>query len=323
MSHSFLKESKLYIVYSGAQHRIYTDTALNFSQSFTEDSYPVKTLHDQSKMIEGTTINKANPAQFSFGVPLTVEKKESVVMDLLSDLVATSESDIETQQLKSFDMYIETSSNIFKVADCVISSADFMFSPREQFKVSVEGQGTKLSRVAYYDTTSDPQRWDDVLDNSAYSIPGTPVSEGATRTPLQVYPEVSIDSLNMSSIIGLTVSIQNDIEWTAYTTLNKSLVVTGNSDAMYPTTYTVNNRIVSGEIRQYQTSNNITQSNDFSTNSNITVRGKKMDGTTFWQLQLNPAMYTSRMAVGDVYVQSYDFRSTDNTALSTRITQYS
>ena len=48
-----------------------------------------------------------------------------------------------------------------------------------------------------------------------------------------------------------------------------------------------------------------------------------MDGTTFWQLQLNPAMYTSRMAVGDVYVQSYDFRSTDNTALSTRITQYS
>jgi hypothetical protein len=273
--------------------------------------------------MEGTTINKANPVQFSFGVPLTAEKKEAIVTELFSDLVATSESDIETQQLKSFDMYVETGSNVFKIANCLISSADFTFSPREQFKVSVDGQGTKLSRVAYYDTTSDPQRWDDVLDNSAYSIPGNPISEGASRTPLQVYPEVSIDSLNMSSIIGLTVSIQNDIEWTPYETLHKSLAVTGSSNAMSPTTYTVTNRIVSGEIRQYQTNNNITQFNDFSTNSNLTIQGKKMDGTTFWQLQVNPAMFTSRMTVGDIYVQSYDFRSTDNTALSTKITQYS
>jgi hypothetical protein len=272
-------------------------------------------------MMEGTTINKANPAQFSFGVPLTAEKKEAVITELLSELVATSESDIETQQLKSFDMYIETSSTIFKVADCVITSADFNFSPREQFKVSVDGQGTKLSRVAYYDTSSN--RWDDAIDDSAYTIPGTLISEGASRTPLQVYPVVSIDSLDMSSIIGMTVSIQNDIEWTPYETLNKSLAVTGASNAMYPDTYTVNNRIVSGEVRQYQTNNNITQFNDFSTNSNIILKGNRMDGTTFWQLQINPAMFTSRMTVGDVYVQSYDFRSTDNTALSTRITQYS
>ena len=129
MSYSFLKESKLFIVYGGNKYRIYTNTALSFSQSFAEDSYPVKTLHDQSKMIEGTTITKANPAQFNFSIPLTAEKDESIVMDLLSDLVATSDSDIETQQLKSFDMYVQTGSSTFKVQSCVITGATFSLNP--------------------------------------------------------------------------------------------------------------------------------------------------------------------------------------------------
>ena len=100
MSYSFLRESKLYIEYGGSKYRIYTTTAISFSQTFAEDSYPVKTLHDQSKMFEGTTVTKANPADFNFEVPLTEEKDESLVMDLITDLVATSESDIESQQLK-------------------------------------------------------------------------------------------------------------------------------------------------------------------------------------------------------------------------------
>ena len=56
--------------------------------------YSVKTLHDQSKMFEGTAITKANPAQFSFTVPLTVEKDESIVMDLVADLVGTSAQEL-------------------------------------------------------------------------------------------------------------------------------------------------------------------------------------------------------------------------------------
>ena len=64
MSHSFLRESKLYIVYGGNKYRIYTSTAISFSQTFAEDSYPVKTLHDQSKMFEGSTITKANEQEW-------------------------------------------------------------------------------------------------------------------------------------------------------------------------------------------------------------------------------------------------------------------
>ncbi len=307
MSHSFLKESKLYIVYGGNKYRIHTTTAISFSQTFAEDSYPVKTLHDQSKMFEGTTVTKANPADFNFEVPLTEEKDESLVMDLITDLVATSESDIETQQLKSFDMYVQTGSSTFKLQSCIITTANFNFNPREQFKVIVSGQGTKLTRAG----------------NESYSIPGNAQSESSTRTPLNTFPVVTVDSLNMNSILGVNLQIQNDIEWTPFETLQSSLSVTNSSNAMFPSAYTVGKRIVSGAIEQYQTDNNITQFDDFSTSSNLSITAKKSDGTDFWKITLNPVMYSARMEVADVYTQSYDFRSTDNTALGTRITTYS
>ena len=304
MSHSFLRESKLYIVYGGNQYRIFTTTAISFSQTFAEDSYPVKTLHDQSKMFEGSTITKANQANFSFTVPLTIEKDESIVLDLISDLV-------DNEQLKSFDMYVQTGSATFKVESCVVTSAGFGFNPRDQFKVEVEGQGVKLTKVG----------------DESYSIPGSVQSLSSTRTPLLVYPVISIDSLSMNSLISASLQIQNDISWTPYETLQDSLSVTSSSNAMFPSAYTITGRVVSGAIRQYQTDNNITQFDDFSTNSNITLKavevGKASSDSGFFSININPAMYTARMNVNEVYSQSYDYRSLDNTALGTRITQYS
>ena len=308
MSHSFLKESKLYLEYSGTKYRIYTTAAISFSQTFAEDSYPVKTLHDQSKMVEGTVINKANPAQFSFEVPLTAEKDESIVMDLITDLVSTSVSDIETQQLKEFDAYIETGAAVFKISNCVITTANFAFNPRDQFKVAIQGEGTKLERVG----------------NESYTIPGSAQSESSTRTPTLTYPSVTLDSLDMNSILSVTLMIQSDVTWSPFETLQESLSVTNSSNAMFPSAYTVSNRVVSGAITQYQTDSNITQFDDFSTNSNLTITAKKgSNNADFWKIQLNPIMYTARMEPADIYTQTYDFRSTDNTALATRITQYS
>jgi len=255
-------------------------------------------------MFEGSTITKANPASFSFAVPLTLEKDESIVIDLLSDLV-------DSEQLKSFDMYVQTGSSVFKLENAVITSGNFAFNPREQFVVELEGQGTKLSRVG----------------DESFSIPGSAQSQSSTRTPLMVYPVVSIDSLDMNSLISATLQIQNNIEWTPFETLQNSLSVTNSSNAMFPTTYTLGNRIASGAVQQYQTDNNITQFDDFGTSSNLTIKavevGKASSDSGFFSINLNPVHYTARMTVGDAYTQSYDFASSDNTALATRITQYS
>ena len=308
MSYSFLRESKLYIVYGGTKYQIRTTSAITFDQTFAEDAYSVKTLHDQSKMFEGSSVTKANPASFSFNVPLTIEKDESIMVDLASDLVATAEADIETQQLKSFDIYVQTGSSTFKLEGAVITGATFDFVPTNQFQMRLEGQGKKLTRAG----------------DESFSIPGSAYSESATRTPLIVYPYLTLDSLNTSSIISCNLQIQNNIEWTPYETLNDSLEVTGPSNAMFPTTYTLGTRIVSGEIQQYQTDNNVTQFDDFMSSTNLTIKGFKIgtpsDGTPYFQIALDPVMFTARMQVAEVYSQSYDFRSLDNRTLNSRIT---
>ena len=226
MSYSFLRESKLYIVYGGTRYRIYTSSAVSFNQTFAEDSYSVKTLHDQSKMFEGSIINKANPASFSFEVPLTIEKDESVIIDLLGDLT--------DGQLKKFDIYVVTTNSTFKLENAIITSASMDFVPENPFMIRVEGEGTKLSRAG----------------NESYSLPGTAHTEQTTRTPLMVYPAISADSLNMNNIISANFQLQNDIAWTDYTNLHDSLSVTNSSNAMFPSAYTVEKRIASGEIRQ-------------------------------------------------------------------------
>ena len=303
MSYSFLRESKLYIVYGGTRYRIYTSSAVSLNQTFAEDSYSVKTLHDQSKMFEGSTITKANPASFSFEVPLTIEKDESVIIDLLGDLT--------DGQLKSFDIYVVTTNSTFKMENAIITSTQMDFVPQNPFTVRLEGEGTKLSRAG----------------DENFSLPGSAQSESSTRTPLIVYPVITADSLDMNNIISINFALQNDITWTKYTNLHSSLSVTNSSNAMFPSAYTVDKRIASGEIRQYQTDNNITQFDDFSTNTDLTIKaievGKATNTTPFFQLQLNPVMYTARLEVSEVFAQSYDFRSLDNTAIGTRITQYS
>lgn len=311
MSYSFLKESKLYLVYGGNKYRIYTTSAITFSQTFAEDSYSVKTLHDQARMFEGSTITKANPADFSFVVPLTTEKDESIVLTLLSDLDTSSEAGITAQQLKSFDMYVQTGSSTFKLANAIITQADFNFGERQQFAVNITGKATKLTRAG----------------DESYTIPGSLQSESSTRTPLLIYPVITFDSLDMTSILSTTLSITTEVTYTKYDNLHESLSVTGSSNAMYPSTYTVEKRIASGAIVQYQTDSNITQFDDFSTSSNLTIKAVEISNASsdsgFFQIQLNPVSYTARAQVADVYTQSYDFTSTDNTALSTRITQYS
>ena len=351
MSYSFLRESKLYIVYSGTRYRIYTSSAISLDQTFAEDSYSVKTLHDQSKMFEGVSITKAQPASFNFDVPLTVEKDESIVIDLLGD--------VTDGQLKSFDIYVQTNSSTFKLENAIISSANFDFGYENQFTAQLEGQGTKLSRVSSTSVTAGAfvvgykYKITSVGNTSFTGIgatdnnlgteftatgvgsgtgiaefvpPGSAQSESSTRTPVQVYPVITADSLDMNNIISATLQLQNNINWTPFTNLHNSLSVTSSSNAMFPSDYTLGTRIISGEIRQYQTDNNNTQFDDFSTNTNLTIKaikvGEASNATPFFQIQLNPIKYTARLDPAEVYTQSYDYRSLDNTALDTSITQY-
>jgi hypothetical protein len=140
-AYNFLRESNVHLVYGGSRYLLKTTPDVSFSQTFAEDAYEVKTLHDQTKMFQGTSITKANPANFSFTVSLTTEKDETIVKSLLTDYDSTGSN------IKTFDLFIVTGESTFKLNECVITNGDFNLAKGSNLTLAVSGQAQKLERV--------------------------------------------------------------------------------------------------------------------------------------------------------------------------------
>lgn len=300
VAYNFLKESNVHLVYGGSRYLIKTTPDVSFSQTFAEDAYEVKTLHDQTKMFQGTSITKANPADFSFTVHLTKEKDETIVKSLLTDYDTTEGQ----TRIKTFDLYIVTGESTFKLNECVLINGDFNLSKGSASTLAVAGQGQKLERVG----------------DASYSLPGSLVSASSTRTPTLSLIDVEVGGSDVTNIISATLSVQNEIEWTPYETLQSSLSVTSASNAMYPSGFTLGRRVVSGNIVQYITSNNSSTVQTFDTDTTVRVK-TVVDGSTFLDANLANCMFTKRANVADVFTQTFDYRLVGNPAnLSTVIT---
>ena len=285
--YNFLRESELHIHYGSNRYNVKITPSLSFSQTFAEDAYEVKTLHDQTKMFQGTSVTKANPANFSFAVHLTTEKDENIVLDLLTDYDTTSGE----QLLKSFDMFIVSSESTFKLEGCVITTGDFNFAKGSPLLLEVSGEAKKLSRVG----------------DENYSLPGNLQSASTTRTPTKPLLDVEIDGSDVSNLSAATLSVQNNIQWTPYETLQASLSVTSASNAMYPSSYSLTDRVVSGNITQFHTSGNSSEYQTFDTSSNVRIK-TIVNSSTFFDANLTGCMFTKRSAQGEVFTQTYDYR---------------
>ena len=299
-AYNFLKESNVHLVYGGSRYLLKTTPDVSFSQTFAEDAYEVKTLHDQTKMFQGTSITKANPADFSFTIHLTTEKDETIVKSLLTDYDATEGQ----TRINSFDLYIVTGESTFKLNECVITEGNFNLAKGSPLSLAVSGQAEKLERVG----------------NASYSLPGSLASASSTRTPTLSLIDVEVSGSDVSNIISATLTVQNEIQWTPYETLHSSLSVTNASNAMYPSGFTLGRRVVSGNIVQYVTSNNSSTVQSFNTDTTVRVK-TVVNGSTFLDANLANCMFTKRTNTTDVFTQSFDYRLIGNPAnLSTVIT---
>jgi len=297
-AYNFLRESNVHLVYGGSRYLLKTTPDVSFSQTFAEDAYEVKTLHDQTKMFQGTSITKANPANFSFTVSLTTEKDETIVKSLLTDYDSTGSN------IKTFDLFIVTGESTFKLNECVITNGDFNLAKGSNLTLAVSGQAQKLERVG----------------DASYSLPGSLVSASSTRTPTLSLIDVEVGGSDVSNIISATLSVQNEIEWTPYETLQSSLSVTSASNVMYPSEYTLGRRVVSGNIVQYVTSNNSSTVQTFNTDTTVRVK-TVVNGSTFLDANLANCMFTKRTSPAEAFTQAFDYRLVGNPAnLSTVIT---
>ena len=220
-SFSFKKEVKLFLVHDSKKYRIDVNQ-IDFGQTFQETSYPVKTLHNQSSF-EGSVINRANPAEFSFNTPLLQEERHKVVFDRLLDCA-------------TFDLYISTESDdVWKLEKCVIQDGTFEINKSRPLRLSISGEASKLSK-------------------HSEAIPGTLQTAGTSTTTYIVpdLPTLTLGSDDVSkSIVGMTVSLQNNINWNNYNTVQGATTATNAATSQYPTNFTVGTKVLSGTISKY------------------------------------------------------------------------
>ena len=201
-------------------------------------------------------------------------------------------------------MYIVTNESTFKLEGCVITQGDFNFAKDSPLLLTVSGEAKRLSRVG----------------NESYSLPGTLQSASATRTPTKPLLDVEVDGSDVSNLATATLSVQNNINWTPYETLQASLSVTSASNAIYPSNYSLSDRVVSGNITQFNTNANASEFQTFDTSSNIDIK-TIVGGSTFFHANLDGCMFTKRSNPAEVFTQTYDYRLvTSPTDLGTLIT---
>ena len=108
----FARDSIVYLRDGNSVDRLHV-TEIEFSQSFRDKNYETRTLHNLSEMHEGSSITTANPAQFSLTIPMI---RSSAGLPTYQHKLVTFGIDLENNQLKTFDLFIETLSEGYKAS---------------------------------------------------------------------------------------------------------------------------------------------------------------------------------------------------------------
>ena len=294
-SYNFKKEAEVFVVYNASKYKLDV-SSITFSQTFTEQSYSVKTLHNQKNLFDSSVINKANPANFEITLPLLKEADFTTVFDLLVKYAST------TSTLSTFDIYISTELDVFKVEKSVITNGSFVIEKSRPLSLTVSGEASKLSYLGL---------------KTDVGIPGSSVSRSAT-TSYMISPQVSItlNSVVLSNIVSASMELQNNIDWNPYTTVHGALNTTSSANSMYPSDFTLGQRILGGTIATYVTETKQSGAlalQSWDSSAPILLKAGEGTGTAFRGITLNGnCSFTNRVGSGSVFVQNFDWRLTDN-----------
>jgi len=271
------------------QYNLEVGPELSFSQTFTEDTHSVDTIHE-TKFFDAGTITKANPANFEFKLPVISEADFEIVRTKLLDCT-------------TFDLYVSTQQDVFKLENSVLTNGTFDIERSKPLSLSVTGEASKLTKVGA---------------NSSYTIPGAIVTESATRTHLiSEEHTITLGGSDISdSIYSVKAEFQNNVEWTPYQTVNAGLAATNAATAMFPDSFTVKGKTLSGSIGRYLTDTAGSDVQTFSTGTSLRIQaGKDLHVSNAYpgiDINMSSCSFTNRANVADVFTQSYEWRFIDN-----------
>jgi hypothetical protein len=289
--YNFKRESKLYIVRNNLRYRLDVYPDVSFSQTFSETTVPVKTLHSQFNMFENAVITKANPANFNISIPVLKEADLDIVFQLLLDYDTTSTE----ATVKSADMYIESASEIYKLEKMVIETGTFQIVKDRLISLNIAGTARKLSKETV--------------------IPGVLQTRAAKSTFTAPYVlEVVLGGSTLSRVSSVSLEVRNNIQWVDYGTLHESLGVADASGSIFPGSFVVSSRAVTGNVIQYITDETNSKVNTWEIGTSLRIRTGKTNTDWLLDFQIPSVVFTNRLDVQDIYVQAYDFRMTHNPA---------
>jgi len=290
-SFNFLTNTKVYMVHGGFRYPVEVES-ISADQTLMENSYSGKTLHEQN-MFEPSTISKANPANFEFTIHLIREDDYSVVFSRLLDYA-------------EFDLYVESDVHVFRLSSCIITNGSISVQKNSILKLGITGQAKRLYA---------PEA------TNSYSYPGTLISRASTTTyNLSKILTFDWDSTDYSSHVeSINIELQNQLEWTPYTTVNAGIEATDINSIMYPTDYTIKKRILAGNIRKYIEENAVSDVQNFNTSTPLRLTiGETIGGTNYGiDLNLSSVSWTNRTLFEQIYMEDYSWRMNYNPTLST------
>lgn len=302
---NFNKNTKLALVLPGTKvYEVFPETDISFGQTFTESTSSVNTIHSP-QYFERSTIVKANPASFSFTVNLTKEIGNSA--DVLFDRAIAHDV---------FHLYFISDESTFKLENSVITNVSFTIARNSLLKMQIEGEAEKLIRSASNNTTNVPQT---TFNSFIGTLSETFIQTPPTLTHIIPKIEVTLGLTDITScVFGISAELQNEVKWTGYETVNQGLNVTDNTNAMYPSGFTVSQKIFSGNIQRYLQDGTESTLLNFDTDTPLRIRAGETQAPLFVGLDFNMpnVSYTNRVSAGSLYTQSFDWRLTTNSALS-------
>ena len=289
-NYSFLNEAKVYIVYGTTKKQL-DITSISFSQTFTEETRSVKTLHNQNNMFEASVINTANPANFEITTNLLIEDASKILFDRLTD---TNSFDLYVKTAAVIEDGVEISATVFKLEKCVITNGTINIERLRPLSLSISGQASKL-------------------------LPGSSVPSGMTLRTASSSRTYNLNSdlfVSLSGttitdhLVSLSIELQNDIQWIPYKTVNTA------SGTRYPTQYTVNGKILAGNITRYLNDDTKSASQSYGTAQSLRIKAGTNIGGLFKGIDFNSnnCSLTQRIQTGAVFTKSSDWRMVQNPA---------
>lgn len=277
--YNFKKNSKIYLVQNGLKYQLEIYPDFSASQTFDEQGYKRKTLHDQTALHEHAVIVKASPANFSFTVPFfnqaTIQKELEI---------STSYTNGEAP---NFDLYIESDNIMYQIEKAVFSTTTFNIARDAIITVTLAGTGSKITKVA--------------------SIPGT-LQTAPSRTYTKVDTMiVQVGGITFSAVMGVNIEIDNDINWTKNDTINAAVANT----IVYPANYVLSGRQVKGSVTHFITTENSDDLVDQSTNTSLSIS----INPNLLLFTLPSVVFTRRAEFNDLISRTYDFRLNTNSSV--------